>query len=41
MPNSGLRDSEQIRQLLEDSAGDSDPRVAGLSELIIKEQLDN
>ncbi len=36
---SGRGDGEQIRQLLEETAEDADPRVADLSQLIIHEQF--
>ena len=39
MIKSGIGDSEQILELLEDTAGDTDPRVAELSQLIIQEQF--
>jgi hypothetical protein len=39
MLKAGLGDTEQILQLLEETAADPDPRVAELSELIIQGQL--
>ncbi|MEI7995915.1 MAG: hypothetical protein WCH01_13535, partial [Methylococcaceae bacterium] len=39
MLKSGLGDREQLRGLLEETSTDSDPRIAELSQLIIKEQL--